>query len=108
MDKFAKNAAIVITFLKENHYSEQTVHNYEKIYNSAQAYLNQKGVIYSPETGEQMLDQQEDSFFGIKGAFIRASSIRKINAVYLYGELKGLQISPHRKCHRVSLSQEFE
>ena len=108
MEKFAKNAAIVITFLKENHYSEQTVHNYEKIYNSAQAYLNQKGVIYSPETGEQMLDQQEDSFFGIKGAFIRASSIRKINAVYLYGELKELQISPHRKCHRVILSQEFE
>ena len=108
MNQFQKNAAIVISFLKENHYSKRTVCNYEHIYTNAQLYLEQKKMSYSPETGDQMLSQQEDSFFGIKGSFLRASSIRKINAVYLHGKITECQISPHRGYNRIVLLPEFE
>ena len=42
MITFQKNSAAVIAFLKENHYSERTIRNYEKIYANAEAYLHNR------------------------------------------------------------------
>ena len=107
MITFQKNSAAVIAFLKENHYSERTIRNYEKIYANAEAYLHNREVVYSPEVGEEMLRTQEDLFFGVKGAFIRISSIRKINAIYLHGDLAGVQVSPQREYKKNQLEPEF-
>ena len=85
MSQFKKNAATVVSFLKERGYSKQTICNYEKTYLTIEDYLEQKEVIYSPETGESMLHNGDNSFFGAKNVFLWAASIAKINAVYRTG-----------------------
>ena len=108
MDTFIKNRAIVIDCLKRRDFSEVSVNKYEKIYSSIEHYLNEKGVIYSPELGEEMLLLEKDAFFTVKGLLVRAASIRKLNDVYLNGYIKNAVLSSHKKYRNIELVNEFE
>ena len=108
METFKKNSAIVIECLKKRDFSETSVRKYEMIYSSIENYLNEKGVIYSPELGNEMLLLDQDSFFIIKGLTLRAASINKLNDVYLNGCIKNAVIFPHKKYRNVELVDEFE
>lgn len=108
MDTFKKNRAIVIDCLKRRDFSEASVNNYEKIYSSIEHYLNERGVIYSPKLGEEMLLLEQDAFFTVKGILIRTASIRKLNDVYLNGCIKNAVLSSHKKYRNIELVNEFD
>lgn len=108
MDTFKKNRAIVIDCLKRRDFSEKSVNCYEKIYSSIEHYLDEKGVIYSPELGEEMLLLEQDAFFTVKGISIRAASIHKLNDVYLNGCIKNAVLSPRKQYGNIKLVKEFE
>ena len=87
MSEYQINTATVISRLKERAYSISSIRNYEKIFSSISIYLVSKGVAYSPELGEEMLRQNDDSFFTVKGNTARAACIHKLNDVYLHGDI---------------------
>lgn len=108
MNRFQKNCAIVIDCLRERNYSEASIHAYELIFSKMDSYLNSKGVIYSPELGEEMLFHNEDSFFVVKGTPIRSACIHKLNDVYLHGRIQTAQMSPRKKYNQIELVPQFE
>ena len=108
MSEYQINTATVISRLKERAYSISSIRNYEKIFSSISIYLVSKGVAYSPELGEEMLRQNDDSFFTVKGNTARAACIHKLNDVYLHGDISCTVLAPHRKYRRIQLVREFD
>ena len=108
MEKYRFKSAVVLWQLKERGYSEASIQSYRRIFSSIENYLNEKGVVYSPALGEEMLALNEDAFFKEPGILLRSACIRKLNDVYLHGDIKTALLSPHKKYGRVELVEQFE
>lgn len=108
MSEYQKNTATVISRLRERNYSGASIQHYEKIFSSISIYLDSKGVVYSPELGEEMLQKNDDTFFTVKGNAVRAACIHKLNDVYLHGDISGTVLAPHRIYRKIRLVPEFE
>ena len=108
MEIYRFRTAVVLWRLKENGFSESSIRSYRRIFSSIENYLKEKGVIYSPELGEEMLALNEDAFFKHPGLPLRAACIHKLNDVYLHGDIKTALLSPHKKYGRIVLSEQFE
>ena len=108
MEKYRFKSAVVLWRLKERGYSEASIQSYRRIFSSIENYLNEKGVVYSPALGEEMLALNEDAFFKEPGILLRSACIRKLNDVYLHGDIKTALLSPHKKYGRVELVEQFE
>ncbi len=108
METYRFKSAIVLWRLKERGFSEASIRGYRRIYSSIENYLNEKEVIYSPDLGEEMLALNEDAFFKEPGLPLRAACIRKLNDVYLHGDLTTVLLTPHRKYRSVKLIEQFE
>ena len=77
MEKFKINANIVLDFMIENHYSEHSLSQYKRIYETMGEYLTENNLSYSPELGWELLDSGSDAPFGSKGKILHEAVIRK-------------------------------
>ena len=96
MEKFKINANIVLDFMIENHYSEHSLSQYKRIYETMGEYLTENNLSYSPELGWELLDSGSDAPFGSKGKILHEAVIRKINAVYATGSVSNVLVSPRK------------
>lgn len=104
MDKvFQRNAAIVLSVLTERGYSEKSIKSYDAIFKAMSGFLEAKDLLYTPSLGDRLAEENADEFFGVKGYFIRAASIAKLNSVYNTGMLTGSLMSPRRPYQKVIL-----
>ena len=103
METYRIKSAIVLWRLKERGFSEASIRGYRRIFSSIESYLEEKEVVYSPELGEKMLDLNENAFFKEPGLSLRAACIRKLNDVYLHGDLTTVLLTPRRKYGNVKL-----
>ena len=55
MRVYYQNVAVILSFLKERGYTEQTIHNYESFYNKLADYLVQTMQEYHPDLGRSLL-----------------------------------------------------
>ncbi len=108
MEKYKFKTAVVIWRLKERGYSKTSIQKYRKIYASIENYLIENGLIYSPVLGEKMLAKNEDDFFKMSGLVLRKASIRKLNDVYLHGDIQDALLSPRREYGKLKLEKPFE
>ena len=108
MKDFHFRCSIVIFRLKEKGFSEKSIQSYRKVYAAIGDYVNEKGVIYSPELGEKMLLINDDAFFQVSGKALRAACIRKLNDVYKHGDIKESVLSPRHEYGNIVLVEPFE
>lgn len=96
MEKFKMSANIVLDFMIENHYSERSLSQYKRIYETIGEYLTENKLSYSPELGRELLDSGSDAPFGLKGKALHEAVIRKINAVYATGSVSNVLVSSRK------------
>ena len=108
MKDYHFRCSIVIFRLKEKGFSEKSIQSYRKAYAAIGDYLNEKGVIYSPELGEKMLHINDDAFFQVYGKALRAACIRKLNDVYKHGDIKEAVMSPRHEYGNIVIVEPFE
>lgn len=108
MSEFKKIAAIVIARLRQRGFSERTIANHEKLYQAMHNYFTKEGIHYTPELGALLLEENNDKVFEVKGTFIRAGCIAKLNDVYRNGDLIHAQLSPRKGYSSIVLSIPFE
>lgn len=112
MEKFKINANIVLDFMIKNHYSEHSLSQYKRIYETMGEYLTENKLTYSPELGWELLDSGSDAPFGLKGKILHEAVIRKINAVYATGSVSNILVSSRKPystlCLKDSLSEVLE
>ncbi len=107
MDEFEKNSKTVIETLEERGYSQRTIQNHGKVYQALHGYLDQNQIPYSPDLGGKILTKQKD-ILAVKGDYILAGCISKLNDVYLHGKITCAQISPHKVYASIHLNTEYE
>ena len=107
MEKFKINANIVLDFMIENHYSEHSLSQYKRIYETMGEYLTENNLSYSPELGWELLDSGSDAPFGSKGKILHEAVIRKINAVYATGSVSNVLVSPRKPYSALRLKASF-
>lgn len=107
MKIYQRNVAIVLSSMEKKNFSERSILNHEKIYQSLHDYLVRQKLTYSPDLGKELLDSAEDYVFGIKGKFVREGSIAKLNDVYINGKLLQSQISPRKPYSKIPLHPLF-
>lgn len=107
MEKFKINANIVLDFMIENHYSEHSLRQYKRIYETMGEYLTENNLSYSPELGWELLDSGSDAPFGSKGKILHEAVIRKINAVYATGSVSNVLVSPRKPYSALRLKASF-
>ena len=107
MEKFKINANIVLDFMIENHYSEHSLRQYKRIYETMGEYLMENNLSYSPELGRELLDSGSDAPFGLKGKILHETVIRKINAVYATGSVSNVLVSPRKPYSALRLKASF-
>lgn len=107
MEKFKINANIVLDFMIENHYSEHSLRQYKRIYETMGEYLMENNLSYSPELGWELLDSGSDAPFGSKGKILHEAVIRKINAVYATGSVSNVLVSPRKPYSALRLKASF-
>ena len=107
MEKFKINANIVLDFMIENHYSEHSLNQYKRIYETLGEYLTENNLSYSPELGRKLLDSGSDAPFGLKGKILNEAVIRKINAVYATGSVSNVLVSPRKPYSALRLNDSF-
>ena len=107
MEKFKINANIVLDFMIENHYSEHSLSQYKRIYETMGEYLTENNLSYSPELGWELLDSGSDAPFGSKGKILHEAVIRKINAVYATGSVSNVLVSPRKTYSALRLKASF-
>ena len=93
--------------MEERNFSERSISDHTRIYQSLHNYLIRMELTYSPDLGKELLDADEDDAFGIKGKFVRAGSIAKLNDVYINGMLINSQISPRKSYSKIMLQPSF-
>lgn len=107
MEKFNINANIVLDFMIENHYSEHSLSQYKRIYETMGEYLMENNLSYSPELSWELLDSGSDAPFGPKGKILHEAVIRKINAVYATGSVSNVLVSPRKPYSALRLKASF-
>ena len=107
MEKFKINANIVLDFMIENHYSEHSLSQYKRIYETMGEYLTENNLSYSPELGWELLDSGSDAPFGSKGKIFHEAVIRKINEVYATGSVSNVLVSPRKPYSALRLKASF-
>ena len=107
MEKFKINANIVLDFMIENHYSEHSLSQYKRIYETMGKYLTENNLSYSPELGQELLDNGSDTPFGSKGKILHEAVIRKINAVYATGSVSNVLVSSRKPYSALRLKDSF-
>ena len=107
MEKFKIIANIVLDFMIENHYSEHSLSQYKRIYETMGEYLTENNLSYSPELGWELLDSGSDAPFGSKGKILHEAVIRKINAVYATGSVSNVLVSPRKPYSALRLKASF-
>ena len=107
MEKFKINANIVLDFMIENHYSEHSLSQYKRIYETMGKYLTENNLSYSPELGQELLDNGSDAPFGSKGKILHEAVIRKINAVYATGSVSNVLVSSRKPYSALRLKDSF-
>ena len=92
MEKFKININIVLDFMIKNHYSEHSINQYKRTYETMGDFLTENKLSYSPELGWKLLDSGSDAPFGSKGKILHEAVIRKINAVYATGSVSNVLV----------------
>ena len=106
MDEFERNSTTVIEALEQRGYSQHTIQSHRKVYKSIHEYLEQNQISYTPNLGNRILS--EPSILDVKGKYILAGCISKLNDVYLHGKITCAQMSPHKVYATIPLNMEFE
>ena len=101
------NANIVLDCMIENHYTEHSLSQYKRIYETMGEYLTENNLSYSPELGWELLDSGSDAPFGSKGKILHEAVIRKINAVYATGSVSNVLVSPRKPYSALRLKASF-
>lgn len=107
MKIYKKNVTIVLQGMKEKNFSERSISDHTKIYQSLQNYLIREKLTYSPALGKELLDAENEDAFGTKGKYARAGSIAKLNDVYINGMLLHSQISVRKPYSKITLRPSF-
>ena len=81
MNKYKTVTSSIIAEMRERGYSDRSVNNHAKIYETMSRYLESVGAAYSPDLGKAMLEEGSNECFGIKGDFVRAAALAKLNDV---------------------------
>lgn len=108
MDKYKNHVTTVLDFMSDNHYSQHTLHCYEKVFDSLGEYLVSNGLSYTPVLGMELLSRGSDVPFGVKGSFLHAAVIQKLNAVYLTGSASNVLVSSRKPYSSLRLNTVFE
>ena len=108
MDKYRQVTSTIIAEMKERGYSNRSINNHSKIYETLNSHLELMEMAYSPDLGKAMLEEGSIDHFGIKGDFVRAAAIAKLNDVWLNGTLKNAAVSPRKPYSSIRLCAAFE
>ena len=108
MRAYYQNVAVVLDFLKERRYTEQTIRNHESFYNKLADYLELTMQEYSPDLGRSLLLESKDGPCHTGNRFGNAACIAKLNDVYENGCITNAQISPHKKYSSIVLCEKYQ
>ena len=108
MRVYYQNVAVILSFLKERGYTEQTIHNYESFYNKLADYLVQTMQEYHPDLGRSLLFERKEGPCRTGSCFGNAACIAKLNDVYENGRITYALISPHKKYTYVVLCEKYQ
>ncbi len=108
MNKYTQVTSAIIAEMKERGYSNRSVNNHAIIYETLNRYLESVEIEYSPDLGKALLEEGSSDCFGIKGDFVRAAAIAKLNEVWLNGTLKNATVSPRKPYSSIRLCTAFE
>lgn len=108
MNKYTQVTSVIIAEMKERGYSDQSVNKHAIIYETLNRHLESLEMEYSPDLGKAILEEGSIDCFGIKGDFVRAAAIAKLNDVWLNGTLKNATVSPKKPYSSIRLCAVFE
>ena len=108
MDKYRQVTSTIIAEMKERGYSNRSINNHSKIYETLNSHLELMEMAYLPDLGKALLEEGSIDHFGIKGDFVRAAAIAKLNDVWLNGTLKNAAVSPRKPYSSIRLCAAFE
>ena len=107
MRVFYQNVAIVISFLKERGYAEQTIQNHESFYNKLADYLVQTMQEYHPDLGRSLILERTEGPCRTGSRFGNAACISKLNDIYENGGITYAQISPRKEYASIMLCEKY-
>lgn len=107
MDEFERNSKSVIDALEQRGYSQPTIQNHKKVYQALYSYLDQNQIPYTPSLGISILSKQKEILV-VKGDYVLAGCISKLNDVYLHGKIIRAQMCPRKVYASIPLNAEFE
>ena len=107
MKEFNHKASIVMDFLKERGFKNHTIQCYEVFYQKLSAYLLETGKNYDPELGLALVSDNGSSFLKPGKHWAEKACIAKLNAVYTYGRITNVQISPRKNYSSLILNETF-
>ena len=108
MRVFYQNVAIVISFLKERGYAEQTIQNHESFYNKLADYLVQTMQEYHPDLGRSLILERTEGPCRTGSRFGNAACISKLNDIYENGGIIYAQISPRKEYSSIMLCEKYQ
>ena len=97
MRVFYQNVAIVISFLKERGYAEQTIQNHESFYNKLADYLVQTMQEYHPDLGRSLILERTEgpcrtgSRFGNAACILHTPRYPRVRSTPLLCSVKSIR-----------------
>ena len=107
MKVYYQNVAIILSFIKERGYTEQTIHNHESFYNKLADYLVQTKQEYHPDLGRSLLLERKEGPCRTGSRFGNAACIAKLNDVYENGRITYALICPRKEYSSVVLCEKY-
>ena len=107
MRVYYQNVAVILSFLKERGYTEQTIHNHESFYNKLADYLIQTMQEYNPDLGRSLLLERKEGPCRAGSRFGNAACIAKLNDVYENGRITYALICPRKEYSSVVLCEKY-
>lgn len=108
MRVYYQNVAIVLDFLKERGYAEQTIRNHEVFYNKLAVYLEHARQEYHPKFGNSLLLERPAGLCLSGNRFEDAACIAKLNDVFENGRITYAQISPRKGYSSIVICEKYQ
>ena len=107
MRVYYQNVAIVLDFLNERGYAEQTIRYHELFYNKLADYLELTIQEYNPDLGRSLLLGRTGPCH-TRNSLGNAACIAKLNDVYENGRITYAQISPRKEYSSIVLCEKYQ
>lgn len=105
---YYQNVTVILNFLKERGYTEQTINKHKIFYNKLADYLVQTMQEYHPDLGRSLLQERAEGPCRTGNRFGNAACIAKLNDVYENGRITYALISPRKEYSSIVLCEKYQ